>query len=211
MLKDNELSELLIAKFSHDIAGAIGAISNGTEFLKDEDHTMRERACELIETSAKQAVARLNYFRQAFGITYDNGDANLSEIRNLIHHYLHTSKVSLLWGDENLNLPGFFINHKTGKIILNVILLLYGSLVYGGTIEIKLLKTTNGKRIIFTATGKNIKLEDETTNILNTNFTKVKLTPRNIHIYYMVTLLTDKNTKLAIEKQDNNLNLIIDI
>ena len=117
----------------------------------------------------------------------------------------------MLWGDENLNLPGFFINHKTGKIILNVILLLYGSLVYGGTIEIKLLKTTNGKRIIFTATGKNIKLEDETTNILNTNFTKVKLTPRNIHIYYMVTLLTDKNTKLAIEKQDNNLNLIIDI
>ena len=61
MTDDIKLAELLCARFSHDLAGPIGAINNGVEFLSEENSVIKEQAIDLIKTSAVQAVSRLQF------------------------------------------------------------------------------------------------------------------------------------------------------
>ena len=63
-----DLAALLCSRVCHDVISPVGAIVNGLEVLEDdEDESMRTFALELIGKSARQASARLQFARIAFG------------------------------------------------------------------------------------------------------------------------------------------------
>ena len=63
-----DLAALLCSRVCHDVISPVGAIVNGLEVLEDEnDPEMKEFALDLIRKSARQASARLQYARLAFG------------------------------------------------------------------------------------------------------------------------------------------------
>src|SRR5262245_12475392 len=63
-----DLAALLCSRVCHDVISPVGAIVNGLEVLEDEkDASMREFALNLISKSARQASARLQFARLAFG------------------------------------------------------------------------------------------------------------------------------------------------
>ena len=77
-----DLAALLCSRVCHDVISPVGAIVNGLEVLEDEnDASMREFALDLIRKSARQASARLQFARLAFGAagsagaSIDLGDA----------------------------------------------------------------------------------------------------------------------------------------
>ena len=77
-----DLAALLCSRVCHDVISPVGAIVNGLEVLEDDsDTSMREFALDLIQKSARQASARLQFARLAFGAagsagaSIDLGDA----------------------------------------------------------------------------------------------------------------------------------------
>ncbi|MBP5534052.1 MAG: hypothetical protein J6Y03_00905 [Alphaproteobacteria bacterium] len=72
-MNDLALSQLIFTRISHDLSGAMGAVYNGTELLKD-DPTFVQEATDLIHNSAKDLMARTRFFRQTFGLPKDTDD-----------------------------------------------------------------------------------------------------------------------------------------
>ena len=63
-----ELAALVASRVCHDIISPVGAIVNGLEVLEEEkDESMREFAQDLVQKSARQASAKLQFSRLAFG------------------------------------------------------------------------------------------------------------------------------------------------
>ena len=75
-----DLGALLCSRICHDIISPVGAINNGLELL--EEGGADEDAMELIKASARNASARLQFARIAFGaagsasVQIDTGDAH---------------------------------------------------------------------------------------------------------------------------------------
>ncbi|MFN7038441.1 MAG: histidine phosphotransferase family protein [Alphaproteobacteria bacterium] len=210
MLNKIELSELMAAKFSHDLAGPIGAINNGVEFLLDQDESMKARAYQLVETSSKQAVARLQFFRQAYGIAPKIGEANLAEIKILIENFLVSTKLKLVWEDENVATPGLFVGPKFAKILLNIIVLLQNVLIHGGNVDVKLSKIPNGKKVEVTAIGQNWRIDQEMEKLLSNNSEGIEISSKNIQVYFTNELIQDLGAKLKIEKSEKFVRFILE-
>ena len=63
-----DLAALVASRVCHDIISPVGAITNGLEVLDEEDSgDMKEFAMEPIRKSARQASAKLQFARLAFG------------------------------------------------------------------------------------------------------------------------------------------------
>ena len=66
MTDDLDLASLLASRLCHDVVGPVGAIQNGLELIA-EDKSMTEMAMALIQKSAAQASAKLQFARTAYG------------------------------------------------------------------------------------------------------------------------------------------------
>lgn len=67
-LDDLDLAALMCSRVCHDVISPVGAITNGLEVLDDDpDEEMRGFAFDLIKKSARQASAKLQFARLAFG------------------------------------------------------------------------------------------------------------------------------------------------
>jgi histidine phosphotransferase ChpT len=80
-----DLAALLCSRVCHDLISPVGAIVNGIEVLEeDKDEETRTFALDLIKKSARNASARLQFCRLAFGAAgsagsqIDTGDAEKS-------------------------------------------------------------------------------------------------------------------------------------
>lgn len=82
------LTEAIIVRISHDLAGAIGAFSNTVDLMKMDASFIGE-SVELLETSSHQLTARLAFFRALFG--------SETKIINseLVQNYLKTLAISI--------------------------------------------------------------------------------------------------------------------
>ncbi|RUU53240.1 histidine phosphotransferase, partial [Mesorhizobium sp. M2C.T.Ca.TU.002.02.1.1] len=91
-----DLAALLCSRVCHDIISPVGAINNGLELL--DEGGADEDAMKLIRQSARNASARLQFARIAFGaagsagMMIDTGDAEAVAIA-----FLKNEKPELVW------------------------------------------------------------------------------------------------------------------
>jgi len=135
------ISELLLTRFTHDIAGPISAVSNGLDFLmndaKDAEDPgaieIRNQAVDLVEESANQSLARLQAYRVAYGVIYnDTAETQVKEITDIVKRFFHKSQVEIRFGTS---IPETISAIKR-RILLGMILTLSRVLIYGGKINI---------------------------------------------------------------------------
>ena len=82
------LTEAIVVRVSHDLAGAIGAFANTIDLMKMDASFIGE-SVDLLETSSHQLTARLAFFRALFGPETKSIDANL------VKQYLSTLAISV--------------------------------------------------------------------------------------------------------------------
>ena len=89
-MEQNTLTEMILTKFCHDIAGVTGALQNGAELLLDslDDKDFLADAANALNHSAKVLSARLRFFRMAFGSGKEGFESRAAE--GLIKEYLET-------------------------------------------------------------------------------------------------------------------------
>src|SRR5690554_8127201 len=94
-----ELAALLCSRVCHDIISPVGAINNGLELL--DEGGADEDAMQLIRASARNASARLQFARIAFGaagsagMQIDTGDAHAVAVA-----FFGNEKPELNWQGE---------------------------------------------------------------------------------------------------------------
>ncbi|MFO1150891.1 MAG: histidine phosphotransferase family protein [Alsobacter sp.] len=146
-----DLAALLCSRVCHDVISPVGAIVNGLEVLEDEkDETMRGFAQDLIRKSARQASARLQFARLAFGAagsagaSIDTGDAE-----QVARGFIQDERTTLVWTAPRVLLP-----KNQVKLLLNLLLIAQTAVPRGGTIEVIL--TVEGEQGRFRVVSKGL-------------------------------------------------------
>ena len=163
-----DLAALLCSKVCHDIISPVGAISNGLELMDEgADPETNEIAMDLIRTSAKNASARLQFARIAFGAAgsagahIDTGDAE-----SVAKAYFdNEKKTDLEWHGERALLP-----KKKVKLLLNLLLVGLGAIPRGGIVKAEIEDPNGTPKFKVTSTGQNARVPPAFINLLNGTF-----------------------------------------
>ena len=150
-----DLAALLCSRVCHDVISPVGAIVNGLEVLEDEsDASMRDFALDLIQKSARQASARLQFARLAFGAAGSAGASiDLGDAEQVAKGMFTDDKVTLTWEGPRALLP----KNKV-KLLLNLVLLATNAIPRGGAIAVRVAGEGEAAEFVLTATGPNARI-----------------------------------------------------
>lgn len=150
-----DLAALLCSRVCHDVISPVGAIVNGLEVLEDEnDPEMKEFALDLIKKSARQASARLQFARLAFGAAGSAGAMiDLGDAGNVAQGFLNDDKLALAWEAPRALLP-----KNQVKLVLNLLMLATHAIPRGGKIDARATVDGEQGRFVITCTGQNARI-----------------------------------------------------
>ena len=156
-----DLAALLCSRVCHDLISPVGAIVNGLEVMdEDKDEETKVFALDLIKKSAKQASAKLQFCRLAFGAAGSAGaQIDLGDAEKVARGLFGDDKTTIVW-----NLPRELLPKNRVKLLLNMLLVAVGTIPRGGTITID--PTEGGKGFRLTASGLNARLAEATAGLL---------------------------------------------
>ncbi len=202
MQKDMQFSELMCAKFCHDLSGSIGAVNNSIDFLQSKNEEMRTKALELVKFSAQQSVSRVSFFRRAYGFASHSADANLTDIKTLTEAFLDDSRFEVKFKEP---WDSISVTASLGKLVMNAIIILSGSVMGEGKFEIS-FNNDNGKvQIKVNATSVNI--SSELNAILRGDGGDLEKNARNIKYFYTYELAKTARYAIDIEESQGIVSL----
>jgi histidine phosphotransferase ChpT len=129
-----DLAALLCSRVCHDIISPVGAITNGLEVLDDDNsEEMKTFAFDLIRRSARQASAKLQFARLAFGAAGSAGaEIDLADAEAVATGYMQGEKAQF-----SFEAPRILMAKNLVKLLLNLILLANAAIPRGGSIVVK--------------------------------------------------------------------------
>ena len=133
VLESLDLAALLCSRVCHDVISPVGAIVNGLEVLEDEkDEAMQTVALDLIRKSARQASARLQFARLAFGAAGSAGaQLDLGDAGEVARGFMEDDRTKIAW-----NLPRALLPKNRVKLLLNLLVVAGSTIPRGGTIKV---------------------------------------------------------------------------
>jgi histidine phosphotransferase ChpT len=159
-----DLAALLCSRVCHDAVGPVGAIVNGLELL-DEDDSPETQALslELIRKSARQASARLQFARIAFGAAGSAGSAvDIGYAQQLTTQFMQDEKVTLNW-----NTPRLFVEKNRVKLLMNLVVIALAAIPLGGTIEVTMEGDAESPQFLVVARGPKPRLGQHVLDLLS--------------------------------------------
>lgn len=190
-LSATDLAALLCSRVCHDIISPVGAINNGLELL--DEGGADEDAMALIRASARNASARLQFARIAFGaagsagMQIDTGDAEA-----VAKAFIANEKPELEWIGARALLP----KNKV-KLLLNLILVANSTIPRGGKITVRLENTDTEPKFTLTSTGKMIRVPPKFLELHGGNLPEEPIDAHSVQSYY--TLLLARESRMSID------------
>jgi histidine phosphotransferase ChpT len=156
-----DLAALLCSRVCHDLISPVGAIVNGIEVLEeDKDEETRTFALDLIKKSSRNASARLQFCRLAFGAAGSAGaQIDTGDAEKVSRGLIEDEKIKITW-----NLPRELRPKNQVKLLLNMMLVAAGTIPRGGTLTVDPVEGSLGFRI--TAAGLNARVTPTTVELL---------------------------------------------
>jgi histidine phosphotransferase ChpT len=156
-----DLAALLCSRVCHDLISPVGAIVNGIEVLEeDKDEETRTFALDLIKKSSRNASARLQFCRLAFGAAGSAGaQIDTGDAEKVSRGLIEDEKIKITW-----NLARELRPKNQVKLLLNMMLVAAGTIPRGGTLTVDPVEGSLGFRI--TAAGLNARVTPTTVELL---------------------------------------------
>lgn len=147
-LKATDLAAMLCSRVCHDLINPVGAIGNGLEVLSDPSQAaMADGAQELIVNATRQARAKLEFARLAYGASSTAGtDFDTRECERVARLLFEIEKADLDWQVPLILLP----KHKA-KLMMNMLLIASTAVPRGGVVTAKVEGPAGSEVISFTA------------------------------------------------------------
>jgi histidine phosphotransferase ChpT len=175
-----DLAALLCSRVCHDIISPVGAIINGLEVI-DEDNSedMREFAFGLIQRSARQASAKLQFARLAFGAAGSAGaEIDLADAEKVARGYMDGEKAEFSWESPKVLMPKNLV-----KLLLNLVLLANAAVPRGGSVKLTVSGTT-GPRFVLRASGPSARVPAAFQNLVPGQLNGVQVDAQSVQAYY---------------------------
>lgn len=205
--KELQLAALLCSRVCHDLISPVGAIANGLEVLNDdEDEMMREHAMSLIESSAQQASAKLQFARLAFGAAGAAGDhIDVGDARQVALGLLKSGKIDLDWPVENQVLPKDAV-----KLLLNLILIGMDSIPRGGNLRVSSVGADTAEIALeVRADGVKAKVPDDVKDVLLSTDTPPvdEMSARSIQPHLSALVARDLGLQLSVSSDADTVSI----
>jgi len=200
---DLELAALISSRICHDVISPVGAIANGLEMLDEEqDESMREQTMDLIRKSARQASAKLQFARLAFGAAGSAGaEIDLRDAERVARDFVQGGKHTLSWQGAPVTLP----KNKV-KLLLNLLALGVVALPRGGMVNVQI--KGEGPQVAFRvlAQGEPARLSEQVTALL-AGANGMVLDAHSIQPYYAGRVATAAGMTVTVETRDKEVEL----
>lgn len=150
-----DLAALIASRVCHDIISPVGAITNGLEVLEDDSNEeMRAFAMDLIRKSARQASAKLQFARLAFGAAGSAGASiDLGDAETVAKGFMAGEKATLEWTATRVLMPKNMV-----KLLLNLVLLAGHAIPRGGVIKVVVTGAAEAPTFTLTCIGTNARI-----------------------------------------------------
>ncbi|MGB3502581.1 MAG: histidine phosphotransferase family protein [Mesorhizobium sp.] len=187
-----ELAALLCSRVCHDIISPVGAINNGLELL--DEGGADEDAMNLIRTSARNASARLQFARIAFGaagsagMQIDTGDAEA-----VAKAYIRNEKPDMEWVGGRALLP----KNKV-KLLLNLLLISIGAIPRGGQIKVMLETLETTPVFTITSTGPMVRVPPKFLELHSGQKPAEAIDAHAVQPYYTMLLAREAGMEISI-------------
>lgn len=191
------VTQLLLSRICHDLAGPTGAVINGIELIEELGDDPDAEAMALIALSARTVSRRLQYHRVAFGLA--EGAAGSSEdCRGLASQLLEGGKIALEWRTTEGNIA---LGDAASKLLLNMILLAIESLPRGGRIEVDLTPQPAAVVASVFARGDGARPSEEVNMVSGDGAATGELTARTVLGYFAARLAEDASTRISLSTE----------
>lgn len=191
---DSHLLEILASKICHDLISPIGAVNNGIELLEDMGPDAGPEATALIAFSARQASAKLQAFRVAYGVGGADSTIKPEDAFKAIELIVsQDKKIKQEWNPAT-PLGGAQPPRGFSKILVCALLLAMECLPKGGTLSVV---PGNGVETAVVAKGENASLRGQTADALALKLDPHGLDPKYVHAYMTGLLAARYGLKIA--------------
>jgi histidine phosphotransferase ChpT len=202
---DRRIAELLCSRICHELVAGVAAINNGVELISEIDPGMFEEAMGLIGSSAKQASARVQYYRMAYGYAGHDALPSMAAVTALIAGLTETEsryKLETPPGGPPVSLePGW------GKLFLNLSVLAMECLPKGGTV-VPAAASADGKTVLsVVGRGEEARIPDRYRGVLEGAVGVGEVSALNVHAFYTAALAEAAGSRIDAEIGDGTASL----
>ncbi len=176
-LTPSALAALLCSRVCHDLINPVGMVNTGLEVLDDESNTdMHADAIDLIRNASRQANAKLNFLRDAFGAAGSApGIFPLEDLQKKTMDMYADSKATLKW---ELSVDG--LEKSKARLLMNMVMIAVNAIPRGGDVVISGEET----QLKLVATGRRAGLKPEIEKALNGKTPEDGFDGRSIQPFY---------------------------
>jgi len=199
-----DLAALVASRVCHDIISPVGAITNGLEVLDEEgSEDMRDFAMDLIRKSARQASAKLQFARLAFGAAGSAGaEIDLGDAQAVATGFMENEKSDLTWDVPRHLMPKNFV-----KLLLNLILIANQCVPRGGEIKVTMEGEPSAPVFTLTAQGLNPRIPLGMKEILSGEEPE-RVDAHSVQPIYAVLLARESGMTLDISKEEDLVRIV---
>jgi histidine phosphotransferase ChpT len=197
-LSSLDLAALVASRVCHDIISPVGAITNGLEVLDEEgSEDMREFAMDLIRKSARQASAKLQFARLAFGAAGSAGaEIDLGDAQVVATGFMENEKSDLNWQLTRHLMPKNYV-----KLLLNLILIANQCVPRGGEIKVEMEGDPQSPSFTLQASGLNPRIPLGMKETLSGEEPE-RVDAHSVQPIYTLLLARECGMVLTIDKQE---------
>jgi histidine phosphotransferase ChpT len=194
-----DLAALLCSRVCHDIISPVGAINNGLELL--DEGGADEDAMNLIRASARNASARLQFARIAFGaagsagMLIDTGDAEA-----VATAFLKNEKPELTWTGRRALLP----KNKV-KLLLNLVLVANAAIPRGGKIAVTLDDVETEPKFTLSASGPMLRVPPKFLELHSGHQPEEAIDAHAVQPYYTLLLAREAGMAISIHATSDEI------
>jgi len=202
------LASMLCTKLCHDITGPVGAINNGVEFMSEETGVIPDEIMDLVASSALEAVARLQFYRRAYGRIIKGNAASLTEQYELTKQFFAASKIDVDWPDSHTDMSGIDINQQMAQLLLNMVIIVQGTIMREGVLKVRIEEdASTGISFVVESLGGAIKENAEISAILKGD-DSIEIDPKTAQAFLAVDLAEQSNMRLVCVSTEDSYRLM---
>ncbi len=199
-----DLAALLCSRVCHDVISPVGAIVNGLEVLEDEnDASMRDFAFDLIRKSAKQASARLQFARLAFGAAGSAGASiDLGDAEQVARGLFQDEKIAFSWSGPRLLFP-----KNRVKLLLNLVVTATNAVPRGGSVAVTVTGDADHCEFVLASKGINARIPPHAEALLAGTPESGDVDAHGIQTFYAGLVARAANMKVTLRLDGDEVTI----
>jgi len=199
-LTPSTLAALLCSRVCHDLINPVGMVNTGLEVLDDESNAdMHGDAIDLIRNASRQANAKLNFLRDAFGAAGSApGIFPLDEIKKKTMDMYADSKATLNW---QMSVEG--LEKSKARLLMNMVMIAVNTIPRGGEVVI----SGEDSQLTLVATGRRAEFKPEIERALGGKTPDDGFDGRTIQPFYTGMIARELGGAIAHQSDEDSVTL----